>query len=394
MSTGEQCCCFSKVSNGTWPYIAWSSPLESEADYDLKHHPPPAPAPPPSPGHPTVDDWDSSSPTEPPPTLPMSPHSPDDDPDPLKTVHCYTPYNDKLPLVQYALMIDAGSTGSRIHIYKFNNCGASPSYEYEVFLQTKPGLSSYAGDPMGAAMSLDVLLDKAVGIVPQSLQFCTPIAVKATAGLRLLGASESFEILSAVRQRIEDNYPFPIVENDGVVIMDGKDEGVYAWITANYLLDTIRATSHPSVVPYAVLDLGGASTQIVFEPTYNEDTPDSALLDGEHKYELQFGGRRHILYQHSYLGYGLMRARSSVHRLVEFMSTFNQPTESSPDEIANPCLARGTRRTVALEADASRPQRNVTMVGQDVGSFEGCNRIIELVLAKDAYVYFLTFILF
>jgi len=27
----------------------------------------------------------------------------------------------------------------------------------------------------------------------------------------------------------------------------------------------------------------------------------------------------HVLYQHSYMGYGLMRARKHVHQLVDFM---------------------------------------------------------------------------
>ena len=30
-------------------------------------------------------------------------------------------------------MIDAGTVGSGIHIYKFNNCGPSAAYEHEVF---------------------------------------------------------------------------------------------------------------------------------------------------------------------------------------------------------------------------------------------------------------------
>ncbi|KAF5377957.1 hypothetical protein D9615_006771 [Tricholomella constricta] len=59
------------------------------------------------------------------------------DPDPSKTPACTRPYT---PGGQYALMIDAGSTGSRIHIYKFNSCGFPPSYEWGVFNQTSRGL--------------------------------------------------------------------------------------------------------------------------------------------------------------------------------------------------------------------------------------------------------------
>lgn len=163
--------------------------------------------------------------------------------------------------------------------------------------------------------------------------------------------------------------------------------GVYAWITANYLLNTIRSTTPSNTPNYAVLDLGGASTQIVFQPTFNESSG-STLEDGEHKYRLDFSGQEHILYQHSYLGYGLMHARKSVHRLVDFM---HWPGVDKENEVANPCLARGTKRTVEIEdqhdqqPDESTP-RNVTMVGADVGSFEACNRIVELVMAKNACV--------
>lgn len=130
------------------------------------------------------------------------------------------------PIVQYALMVDAGSTGSRIHVYRFNNCGETPELEGEEFKMIKGGLSSYPDDPEGAAKSLDELLDVAMKTVPEKLKSCTPIAVKATAGLRLLGPEKSARILEAVRNRLEKNYPFAVVQSaDGVSIMDGKDEG-------------------------------------------------------------------------------------------------------------------------------------------------------------------------
>ncbi|KAF8811010.1 hypothetical protein BYT27DRAFT_7185123 [Phlegmacium glaucopus] len=56
-------------------------------------------------------------------------------------------------------MIDAGSTGSRTHIYNFNNCGPSTEYEYEAFKVTQPDLSN-AGKPEDAAKNLDILLDE------------------------------------------------------------------------------------------------------------------------------------------------------------------------------------------------------------------------------------------
>ena len=318
----------------------------------------------------------------------------DSDLNPSQTTYCTSPplnssSSSSLPLVQYALMIDAGSTGSRIHIYKFNNCRSTPAFEYEVFKMTKPGLSHYAGDPENAARSLDVLLDEAVRVVPEEMRKCTPVAVKATAGLRLLPGTQSAEILEAVGKRIGEVYPFQLVEGGGgggggggkggVVVMDGKDEGVYAWITANYLMGTIKeGASAEEKSTYAVLDLGGASTQIVFEPVFERE--DERMEEGEHKYDLKFAGRNHVLYQHSYLDYGLMRARVHVHRLVDFISSVRTNGKEVGEVVGNPCLAKGMRRRVQIEDE----ERNVTMGGEDVGSFDGCNRLMQLVLAKDA----------
>ena len=228
-------------------------------------------------------------------------------------------------------MIDAGSTGSYIHIYIFNNCGASADHEYEVFKMIQPSLSSFAGRPEEAAKSLDVLLDEAVRLVPKSLQSCTPVAVKATAGLRLLPRSQSADILHDIEERLHDSHPFQSPEKNSVAIMDGKDEGVYAWNTANYLLNTIMAGTPKDTPTYAVLDLGGASTQIVFGATFVSS--DQKLEEGEHKYELKFGGRTHVLYQHSYLGYGLIRARRHVRSLVDFMVSIRVQTPTEKDRI-------------------------------------------------------------
>lgn len=308
------------------------------------------------------------------------------DPDAASTTVCDRPHDDNKPLVQYALTIDAGSTGSRIHVYKFQNCGPSPQLEYETFMAVQPGLSAYARDPTAAAASLDPLLKEAYRVVPESLRKCTPVEVKATAGLRLLGSSESEAILDEVRNRLESNWDFVVPNEKAVEIMDGKDEGVYAWITANYLANKIGEGAQ-SEDTLAVMDLGGASTQIVFEPRFPADS-DQALAEGEHKYQLTFGGKDFTLYQHSYLGYGLMRARRSVHNLIGFTWSFGQGSNidweelSEEKQVPNPCLSRGTSRLVELDPPG-RKSVNVTMHGV-TGGFEACNRVVQLVMAKDA----------
>ena len=165
--------------------------------------------------------------------------------------------------------------------------------------------------------------------------------------------------------------------------------GVYAWITANYLLDNIGVGSQ-STDTIAVMDLGGASTQIVFEPSFPSDASQD-LVEGEHKYSLKFGGKDFTLYQHSYLGYGLMRARRSIHNLVAFTWSFGQSDKldwdslSEEHQVPNPCLSKGTTRTVELDPPG-RKAVNVTMHGAN-GGFEACNRVVELVMAKDECVF-------
>ncbi|TNY23053.1 nucleoside phosphatase family-domain-containing protein [Rhodotorula diobovata] len=293
----------------------------------------------------------------------------------------------------YAIMIDAGSTGSRLHMYTFSHCDpnpeALPKLEDELFVTTKPGLSSYKGKPRDAAESLRSLMQQAVDAVPESERSCTPIAVKATAGLRLLGSKESQDILDEVERWLTNEWPFAVVK-DGVVVMDGKDEGVYAWITINFLLGFIGPDQPASAGTAAVMDLGGASTQIVFEPIYDPGASDK-LAPGDHIYELDFAGQDHVLYQHSHLGYGLMQARRALHNLVAYSYVWSSAPKGHPvewddlsprDRIPNPCMFRGETKKVTLDPPG-RKERQVTMVGTGAG-FEACRRVMEVMINKDA----------
>lgn len=296
-------------------------------------------------------------------------------------------------------MIDAGSTGSRIHVYKFNNCGPTPELENEVFKMTKKidgkssGLSAYPDDPQAAAESLDILMESAMETVPDKLKGCSPVAVKATAGLRLLGPEKSQKILDAVRTHLETKYPFPVVsaDKDGVAIMDGSDEGVYAWITTNYLLGNIGGPDESNTA--AVFDLGGGSTQIVFQPNFKgltEGGMPSKMAEGDHKYDLDFGGRHFTLYQHSHLGYGLMSARDAV-----FAQLVNEVHEAYQGErswltkpVVNPCFASGMSKVVSVKLGEDHPlgaSREFNFTGPSTGGAPAqCRSLAEKILKKEA----------
>ena len=289
-------------------------------------------------------------------------------------------------------MIDAGSTGSRIHVYRFNNCGPTPELENEEFQMTEKrkggsGLSAYPDNPEGAAESLDVLMDVAMKSVPDEYKSCSPVAVKATAGLRLLGQEKSQKILDTVRTRLETRYPFPVVskEKNGVVIMEGKDEGVYAWITTNYLLGKIGG---PDKTPTAaIFDLGGGSTQIVFQPTYPSFSNGmrEKMAEGDHKYDLNFGGRHFELYQHSHLGYGLMSAREAIHKvIVQAIADSHHKDDYSwtKEPIVNPCIALNTTLDVNVKLESDSVV-SVHFVGPSEPSPAQCRYFAEKILHKE-----------
>jgi hypothetical protein len=98
---------------------------------------------------------------------------------------------------RYAVVVDAGSTGSRVHAFAF---AARPGGELELlsdtFEQLKPGLSSYAAAPTDGAASLRPLLDAALAAIPADAAAATPVEVRATAGLRMLPGAAAEDLLT------------------------------------------------------------------------------------------------------------------------------------------------------------------------------------------------------
>lgn len=284
---------------------------------------------------------------------------------------------------QYVIMIDAGSTGSRVHVYEFDVCTQPPTLINENFKMLKPGLSSFDTDHVGAAHSLDPLLNTALEVVPKKKRSCTPVSVKATAGLRLLGTSKAGKILAAVREHLEKDFPFPVVDGNGISIMSGEEEGVFAWVTTNYLLGNIGGGTRTPTA--AVFDLGGGSTQIVFEPTF---PPNEKMLEGEHKYELKFGDEIYNLYQFSHLGYGLMEGRNKINaQLVETAikeRAISKDDTKTVHKLNSPCLPPGAqvnKQEVKLEDGRTYL---VDFSGPVVPTGAQCRYLADKILNKDA----------
>uniref|UniRef100_A0A7N4NIS7 nucleoside diphosphate phosphatase n=1 Tax=Sarcophilus harrisii TaxID=9305 RepID=A0A7N4NIS7_SARHA len=203
----------------------------------------------------------------------------------------------------YGIMFDAGSTGTRIHVYTFVQKMPEhpPTLEGEIFDSIKPGLSAFADQPKQGAETVRRLLEVAKESVPPSHWRRTPVVLKATAGLRLLPDHKAQALLLEVREIFKKS-PF-LVPEDSVSIMDGSYEGILAWVTVNFLTGQLHGQNPKTV---GTLDLGGASTQITFLPQFKktlEQTPSDYLTSFE------MFNSTYELYTHSYLGFGLKAAR-------------------------------------------------------------------------------------
>jgi hypothetical protein len=165
----------------------------------------------------------------------------------------------------YVLVLDAGSTGTRIHVYKFqpstdNDNGDTFVLKNEVFKERKPGLSSFADHVDQAEDQINELLKIADQEVSRFKHRNTPLVLRATAGLRLLNETKQKLLLQSVSNAF-DKYGFYRPKLD-IAIMNETEEGIDAWLTLVYLKGEQFYASR-----IAALDLGGGSTQITYNPS-------------------------------------------------------------------------------------------------------------------------------
>ncbi|CAA6661911.1 unnamed protein product [Spirodela intermedia] len=213
---------------------------------------------------------------------------------------------------RYAVIFDAGSSGTRVHVYCFDSeLRLLPIGEdLELYVKTKPGLSAYASDPEEAANSLLPLMEKAEAAVPVETRENTPVRVGATAGLRSLGTEKSEQILEAIRALLQEKSSFSF-QPEWVSVLSGTQEGKYMWVTINYLLGRLgKAYPHTA----GVVDLGGGSVQMAYAVSSTNAAKAPPAKDGKDGYVNEFSlkGAEYNLYVHSYLNYGLLAARAEI----------------------------------------------------------------------------------
>ncbi|MBN3297077.1 ectonucleoside triphosphate diphosphohydrolase 6 [Amia ocellicauda] len=265
----------------------------------------------------------------------------------------------------YGIMFDAGSTGTRIHVFKFlREENDATTLVEETFKAIKPGLSAYADDPDKCTFGIIQLLEVAKSSMPCFLWEKTSVVLKATAGLRLLPGEKATRLLDKVREMFRAS-PF-LTREDAVSIMDGTDEGISAWMTVNFLIGSLQGAGKRTV---GMLDLGGGSMQITFSPQ-DEKTIQTSPID--YITSFQMFNSTYTLYSHSYLGLGLMSARLAVLGGIEGKAL------EEGQALVSPCLAPDY--TDLWE----HAEVVYTVKGQKAGEpiYESCYNKVEKVLYK------------
>ncbi|KAF5386727.1 hypothetical protein D9615_001521 [Tricholomella constricta] len=305
----------------------------------------------------------------------------------------------------FGVVIDAGSSGSRLQIYSWKDprsISIVKGSELEFTLpkvekgtergdewvhKVEPGISSFANNPEGVAKYLQPLLSHARKHIPPSLEKETPLFLLATAGMRLLTPVKQAEVLQEACKFLVLHSSFKIDEpstmgpcGSSVRIITGEEEGLFGWIAVNYLMDGFTGSSQNRTT-YGFLDMGGASTQIAFEPGHVSEHDAKHLIDVRLRL---LGGQeiKHKVFVTTWLGYGTNQARERYvgKAITDFEATRK---DGQRDVVPDPCLPKDLELTEKPVHDVpSDTHTNKAHRLQGTGSFEQCMQKTAALLNK------------
>ena len=207
------------------------------------------------------------------------------------------------PNPSYQLVMDAGSSGTRIFAYQIQPGGALPVISSVYESSIDGGLDDYQNNPESAGPGeIQPLLNGAVNylgatynIPPQQIR----TSVLATAGMRLVAES----IQAAIYQSVTT-----VIVNDGLILGDvgtisGQNEGIYSWADINYLQNNFNQLKNT----VGIVEVGGASTQVAF--TSAESLANTNIV------ATQINGATYNVYSVSFLGLGQKQANIQMKAL-------------------------------------------------------------------------------
>ncbi|EIW60217.1 apyrase [Trametes versicolor FP-101664 SS1] len=310
---------------------------------------------------------------------------------------------------RFGVVIDAGSSGSRLQIYSWKDArtvreqlegdalrtlpqvGKGTENGDEWSLKVEPGISSFADNVDGIGAYLQPLLEHARTHIPPSLQPETPLFLLATAGMRLLTPEKQAEVLQSTCHFLKFHSNFRIDDpsasgpcGSSVRIITGEEEGLFGWIAVNYLMDGFKGSDEERLT-HGFLDMGGASTQIAFEPSKQDQGQGQNLLDVRLRL-LDGNDIHHKVFVTTWLGYGTNQARERyVAQLINEYDAGRALSLSAPEYIEDPCLPKDLIVTNApAQPETASPHAKTAHKFVGTGSFEQCLQRTLPLLNKDA----------
>jgi len=294
----------------------------------------------------------------------------------------------------YGVVLDAGSSGTRIYIYRWlKNAlarvdGSETSRLPELETKDKwtkkvhPGVSTFGETPeLVGSDHLKGLVDHALKHIPKDSVADTPIFLLATAGMRLLPDQQRNNVLASICSYLKTETKFFLPDCDvHIQIIPGETEGLYGWIAANYLLGGFdQAPKHDHGKghhTYGFLDMGGASAQIAFAPNNTEAEKHANDLTLMRLRTIDGQPQEYKVFVTTWLGFGVNEARKKY--VLELQKEY---AVEDLTEIPDPCLPSGVKLTFAgklIEKGAAVQQH---LVG--TGAFDECLRRTLPLLEKD-----------
>ena len=152
----------------------------------------------------------------------------------------YTVTGAELEPSPFRIVIDAGSTGSRLHIFEFiNNDEGNVECIRRGSSKAWVKLSNFANDdkekPLNAthvAHHMLPLFEYASIIIPLKYHSSTPVRIAATAGMRLLSIEDQARVYDALytgllEQVDNGRFTFTALKRDDIMTLDGDREAFF-----------------------------------------------------------------------------------------------------------------------------------------------------------------------
>ncbi|XP_056889590.1 ectonucleoside triphosphate diphosphohydrolase 4 isoform X2 [Takifugu flavidus] len=306
------------------------------------------------------------------------------------------------PNLNYGLVVDCGSSGSRVFVYCWPRHNGNlhellniqqmrDQHRKPVVMKIKPGISELAKSPERASDYISPLLSFAAQHIPRSKHQETPLYILCTAGMRVLPESQQEAILEDLRTDIPVHFNF-LFSDSHVEVISGKQEGVYAWIGINFVLgrfnhvendedaaveqhvpDGGRPGTRVRQRTAGVLDMGGVSTQIAYEVPKSEEVAKNLLAEFNLGCDAHRTEHVYRVYVSTFLGFGGNAARQRYEKsLLRNASTRNRLLgqrvgETAETPVLDPCLPTDLQDEVG-------PSR---LHLRGTGDFDRCRQILQ-----------------